>query len=93
MNVTITTLRGFAHGRVQGVFFRAQTQKKAMELGIHGWVRNVMDGRVEILISGSSSAVESMRAWLAKGPTMARVDLLQLDPVEPYHHSGFQIRY
>lgn len=73
------TLHGFVSGRVQGVFFRAETRIQATALGLSGWVRNLPDGRVEVLISGPESAIEAMRKWLARGPAGARVDVLMLE--------------
>ena len=65
-------------GRVQGVAFRWYTVEKAGELGLAGWVKNLPDGRVETWIEGEASAIESMLAWLAKGPPAARVSGLEV---------------
>lgn len=54
-------------GRVQGVFFRAYTKDKADELQLSGWVRNLVDGRVEACLAGEASSVDKMLAWLAEG--------------------------
>ncbi|MCB1670663.1 MAG: acylphosphatase [Gammaproteobacteria bacterium] len=83
------TLHGFVAGRVQGVFFRAETRRKALELGLDGWVRNVVDGRVELLISGPPEVVDSMLAWLRHGPRLARVDALDLQPLDTVPDQGF----
>ncbi len=64
-------------GRVQGVFFRAATQDQARALGLVGWVRNLSDGRVEILAQGEARAVDRLRRWCAHGPARARVDSLE----------------
>jgi len=45
-------------GRVQGVFFRAETQKKAKELGLFSWVKNLSEGRVEAVFEGERAKVE-----------------------------------
>lgn len=63
-------------GRVQGVFFRANTANEARILGLTGWVRNLPDGRVETVFEGSSPAVEQMLAWCRAGTPPARVDRL-----------------
>jgi len=86
------TLHGFVAGRVQGVFFRVETRRKAIELGLNGWVKNLSDGRVEFLISGPDSALQQMRAWLREGPRLARVDDLSFERVEQFVESGFQIQ-
>ncbi len=60
-------------GRVQGVFFRANTEKQARALGLTGWVRNLPDGRVETVFEGDGPAVEKMLAWCRSGTPPARV--------------------
>lgn len=62
-------------GRVQGVFFRQSTWQKAQAIGgLRGWVRNLNDGRVEVLVQGDPEAVESLVAFCHHGPGSARVD-------------------
>jgi acylphosphatase len=63
-------------GRVQGVFFRANTLKTARSLGLNGWVRNLPDGRVETLFEGEPKNAEAMLAWCRTGTPPARVDHL-----------------
>lgn len=60
-------------GRVQGVGFRFHMQRKALELGITGWVRNRRDSNVEALVQGSPDAVAAMIAWARRGPASAMV--------------------
>ena len=69
----------FISGLIQGVFFRANTQKKAEDLGITGWVKNVPDGRVEIVAEGERQKVEDLIEWAKKGPLIARVDNLDIE--------------
>ena len=64
-------------GRVQGVYFRMFTQKKAKKLGINGYVRNLEDGRVEIIAEAESELLDKMIAWAHKGPITARVDQVE----------------
>ena len=61
-------------GLVQGVWFRASTQRKAEELGLKGWVRNTEDGRVEAVFEGDQMRVEDMIKWCRKGPVLAKVE-------------------
>ena len=61
-------------GRVQGVFFRASTQREARRLGLTGWVKNRSDGSVEILAEGEETSIRELHGWAQKGPTAARVD-------------------
>lgn len=61
------------HGRVQGVFFRAETRSRAESLGLAGWVRNAPNGSVEALFEGDPDRVDSMVEWCRRGPSGARV--------------------
>ena len=61
-------------GKVQGVFFRAHTQKAAQKLGLRGWVRNTEDDCVEITAQGEKSALEEFIEWCRKGPDSANVE-------------------
>lgn len=70
------TRRYFVAGRVQGVFFRASTRNEALRLGIAGYAKNLVDGRVEVLASGDAAALDELEAWLHRGPPGARVDAL-----------------
>ena len=66
--------RALVEGRVQGVWFRGSTQQQAKKLAITGWAKNLPDGRVEVLMCGEESALNTLQTWLHKGPPMARVD-------------------
>lgn len=61
-------------GRVQGVFFRASTREFALQLGVTGSARNLVDGSVEVIASGSPQALDELDAWLHHGPPVARVE-------------------
>ena len=65
-------------GRVQGVYFRANTWKKARSLGLTGWVRNLPDDRVEAVFEGEQKEAEAMLAWCRNGTPPARVDHLEV---------------
>ena len=60
-------------GRVQGVFFRASTQRQARRLGVTGVARNLPDGSVEVIACGPVAAVDELIGWLHRGPELARV--------------------
>ena len=60
-------------GTVQGVFYRASTRNRALELGLDGHARNLPDGRVEVLAIGASAAVDALEQWLRRGPELAVV--------------------
>ncbi|MBI4634668.1 MAG: acylphosphatase [Deltaproteobacteria bacterium] len=81
-------------GRVQGVFFRAYTEKTALSLNLKGWVRNLPDGRVEVLCEGKDTDVDTMLAWCREGPPSANVTGVEIGD-EPYtgEFTGFSIRY
>jgi len=66
-------------GRVQGVFFRAATAQEARGLGLSGWVRNLPDGRVEILAEGGRRNLEMLLAWAHQGPPAARVTDVEVE--------------
>lgn len=75
--------RYFITGRVQGVFFRASTQTEAQRLGITGWVRNLADGRVEVLAqSEDPAALDRLADWLRHGPPNARVESVERQSVD-----------
>ncbi|QJD31006.1 acylphosphatase [Methylococcus geothermalis] len=65
-------------GRVQGVWYRASAARKASELGLTGWVRNLPDGRVELVAEGDVATVEALLAWCRRGPPLARVARLDV---------------
>lgn len=74
--------RCFVAGRVQGVFFRASTREKALELGCRGHARNLPDGRVEVLIVGVPTAVDALITWLWQGPPAAHVTSVDVHEVD-----------
>ncbi|MBE9567274.1 MAG: acylphosphatase [Proteobacteria bacterium] len=65
-------------GRVQGVFFRDSTRQKANELDLTGGVRNLRDGRVEVLVCGDEISLESLINWLKIGPKSAKVTTIEV---------------
>ncbi len=67
------TRRYLIEGRVQGVFYRQSTRHEARRLGLAGWVRNLEDGRVEVLARGPQELLEAFERWLAQGPPRAQV--------------------
>ncbi len=85
------SLRVRIHGRVQGVWFRAWTQKTAQSLGLTGWVRNRSDGTVEAHFSGPAEAVEKMLELVWQGPAAARVDKVDAGEDAPVL-TGFDVR-
>lgn len=84
-------MQGLVKGRVQGVFFRLETQQQAIRLGLTGWVRNTVDGHVEVCISGEDSQVTRMLEWLQQGPRLAHVETVELNLVSRTEVDDFQI--
>ncbi len=60
-------------GRVQGVWFRDSTRRKARSLGVAGWVRNRSDGSVEVLAEGPEGPVKALVSWCHNGPPYSEV--------------------
>jgi len=71
-------LHVFVDGVVQGVGFRYFVLDAATAAGVRGWVRNLRDGRVEVVAEGTRSALEALLADVARGPRGARVE--RVDP-------------
>lgn len=91
--IVLATIRG----RVQGVGFRAWTQREAQRRGLRGWVRNRRDGAVEALLCGPDDAVAAMLDALRAGPASARVETLAVEEADeaavPEPGSGrFEVR-
>jgi len=84
----------FVTGRVQGVFFRQATRVVAIKNGVTGWVKNLDDGRVEILIEGDHKCVESVVEWCNFGPANSRVDNIEIGD-EDYSgkFKNFEVKY
>lgn len=86
-------LTGRVSGIVQGVCFRAETEKTARRLGLTGWVRNCADGDVEVLIAGPEPALQDMQRWLHQGPRLAQVEQVSLAPCADPGLDDFTVRY
>ena len=84
--------RVLVSGRVQGVFFREETRRRARSLGIAGWVANRPEGTVEAVFEGPREQVESMVGWCSRGPSGARVDDVQVAWEDPRGDEGFAVR-
>jgi len=69
-------------GRVQGVGYRDWMMRTARQLGLTGWVRNRLDGAVEALVVGDDTAVGQMIEACGRGPRMAHVDAVDVEPVD-----------
>ena len=81
-------------GRVQGVFFRMETQRAAERYGVSGWVRNKRDGTVEAVFEGKKSNTQAALQWCREGPALASVESVAVE-WEDYggELAGFQVTY
>lgn len=70
-------------GRVQGVFYRATAARRAQELRIRGYARNLPDGRVEVLALGEDAAVDEFVRWLWTGSSASKVSAVEVHEVAP----------
>ena len=68
----------FISGLVQGISFRAWTQRTAQSLALSGWVKNLFDGRVEIVFVGKKEEIEKMIEFLYQGPPLASVEKVEV---------------
>jgi acylphosphatase len=82
----------FVSGLVQGVFFRAETSRRAKSRDLGGWVRNLPDGRVEAVFEGPKPAVESMLEWVRTGPRGAAVSSVDVSWEDPEGEPSFRVR-
>lgn len=87
------SLQCLVSGKVQGVNFRAWVKDQAEALGIKGWVRNLNDGRVEVLAQGDDQALSSLRGKLAQGSTFSRVENIDCKWIDyEKEYTGFELR-
>ncbi len=82
----------FVQGRVQGVSYRAYAQHEAGRLGLRGWVRNLRDGRVELVVEGQKEGVERMLQWCHRGSPLAQVTKVTVEWEDPEGEGPFQVR-
>ena len=86
------TKRAVVRGRVQGVFFRDSVRRRAVALGVKGWVRNRSDGAVEAVFEGAPQAVEQMLDFVRRGPGRAEVDDVEVFDEPPADLPDFRIK-
>jgi len=88
-----SSVRAWVTGKVQGVWFRRATQEQALKLGLTGYAKNLPDGRVEVLMCGSSDNIKVLSQWLWHGPENARVTHVELEVLDqvavPDHFSTY----
>lgn len=79
------------HGKVQGVFYRANTLRVAAGLGITGWVKNESDGTVLISAQGEGKALDQLISWCEQGPEYANVNGVDYQEMELNNFDSFRI--
>ena len=84
--------RVVVHGRVQGVFFRAETKRRADRAGVAGWVRNAPAGTVEAVFEGEADAVERLVDFCRLGPPSAAVKRIEIEEEEAQRLLDFEVR-
>ena len=85
--------RVVVYGQVQGVNYRREAVKKARELQVKGWIRNLSDGRVETLIVGSQAPVKKMLSWLEKGSPRSKVEKVEVTSQEEINYNPFEEKF
>ena len=81
------------HGDVQGVGYRWACVRQAEGLGVAGWVRNLPDGTVEVVVEGTEPAVGAIAAWAKRGPSGADVAYLEVTEEAPEGARCFSLRW
>ncbi len=71
-------IRVFVKGKVQGVFFRQALKVKAKQQNVFGWVKNLLDERVEAVLEGNEENVNVLVEWCHGGPANARVEDVEI---------------
>ncbi len=88
----MTTLSLHITGKVQGVYYRQSTRKKAISLGLGGYVKNLSDGSVFILATGNRKQLDELIVWCKIGPPAAKVKEIMVTEMELEIFEGFEIR-
>jgi acylphosphatase len=79
-------------GRVQGVGYRVSCARRARPAGLAGWVRNLADGSVEVVLQGPPDAVSEIERWCGRGPQLAVVTSVEASEEPPTGQVTFEIR-
>lgn len=78
-------------GKVQGVYFRKHTQRRAAELGLKGWVMNTAQGTVIGQLQGTQAAIDEMKGWLQKvGSPKSKVEKAAFRNEGPINSCAFR---
>ena len=80
-------------GRVQGVFFRDSTRRKALELGLNGYAKNLPDGNVEVVAEGKEDKLKYFIEFIKRSPGASKVKNVEFQHKEIENFRDFEIRY
>jgi acylphosphatase len=90
----LASLQATVRGHVQGVFYRAFVESRALELRLTGYVRNLPDNRVEIVAEGEKINLKKLAALLKKGPPASRVEGIEITwGIYAGEFSQFAVKY
>ena len=79
-------------GRVQGVFFRENTKKESVRLGLQGSAMNLSDGTVKVCLRGEINQIDLLERWLHVGPELAKVEsVIEVDIDQQLELNGFKV--
>ena len=89
------SIRFIVHGKVQGVFYRKFVAQKLRQMGIRGYVRNLPDGTVEVLVRATEEELEAIRRALEEGSPLSEVERIEMEYLDDDDllYDGFEIRY
>lgn len=89
----MVTCHFIVHGRVQGVGFRYYTRRQAKQLGVKGWVRNKVDGTVEIMAQADNKTLQAFQDAVKKGSPNSQVTHVHIKQVQaPQNYTSFKVR-
>ena len=79
-------------GRVQGIFFRENTKKESVKLGLQGSAMNLSDGTVKVCLRGETNQIDLLEKWLHVGPELAKVEsVIEVDIDQQLELNGFKV--
>lgn len=81
------------HGRVQGVGFRAAARNQARFLNLKGWVENIPDGSVRVVVCGKKEKCGQFIHWCRRGSGYSWVESLEINEMSPESFKAFSIKY
>ncbi len=87
------TYRFIVSGKVQGVWYRDTIKRKAKELGVTGYVKNLPDKTVEVVANLSDEDYDKFLEILKEGSLLSRVENIEAGEIMPTYFEDFEVRY